>query len=189
MNIMPFLPDSKEIKSIRRKLNLTQKILERDLIIPQATISRIESGKGNPSYMQVKKIFDYLERKSLNIKDSEKTAENIMTREIILISARATIKEAIELMNKNGVSQIPIFEKNQNIGSLTAKKIQKIIAENPELIKAEVDIIKELPFPEIEKNWNIKDISNLLTNYSAVLVKERDNCIGIITDADIFKIM
>ena len=55
------------------------------------------------------------------------------------------------------------------------------------MINSEIDLIKELPFPEVEKNWDIKDISNLLSNYNAVLVKEFGNYIGIITDADLLK--
>jgi len=68
------------------------------------------------------------------------------------------------------------------------KKIQKSIIDRSELINAEVDLIKELPFPEIEENWDIKDVSNLLTNYSAVLVKKNNKYIGIITDADLLQI-
>ena len=57
------------------------------------------------------------------------------------------------------------------------------------MINTPIDVIKELPFPEIEIDWNIKQISNLLTNYSAVLVKESDEYTGIITDADLLKLV
>ena len=185
---MPLLPDLKEIKYIRRKLNLSQKDLEQSLRIPQATISRIENGIGNPSYLTVKKIFDYLEHERIKRKKMEKSAENIMSKTIISIKSKSSIKEAVNLMNENNVSQIPILNGNQNIGSITAKKVQKIITDNPEMINAQVDLIKELPFPEIEKDWDILDISNLLTNYSAVLVKEHGEYIGIVADADLLKL-
>ncbi len=185
---MPILPDLKEIKNLRRKLNIGQKELEAALEIPQATISRIENQIGNPSYSTVKKIFDYLERERIKRKKLEKNAEIIMTKKIISINSNSTIKDAVNLMNKNGVSQIPIIDSKQNIGSITAKKIQKIVTDNPEMKDAKVDFIKELPFPEIEKDWDIKNISNLLTNYSAVLVKEFGEYIGIITDADLLKL-
>ena len=58
---MPSLPDLNEIYKIRRKLYISQIQLSKNLDIPQATISRIERGIGNPSYLTVKKIFDYLE--------------------------------------------------------------------------------------------------------------------------------
>ena len=92
-------------------------------------------------------------------------------------------------MNKYNISQLPIIVDDKNLGSITAKKIQKVVTDNYELINAEVDLIKELPFPEIEKDWNIRDISNLLTNYPAVLVKEHGRYIGIITDADLLKLV
>jgi len=56
------------------------------------------------------------------------------------------------------------------------------------LINAEIDLIKELPFPEIEDDWDIKDVSNLLTTYSAVLVKKNNKYVGIIADADLLQI-
>ncbi|MFX1237427.1 MAG: CBS domain-containing protein [Promethearchaeota archaeon] len=111
-----------------------------------------------------------------------------MTRQIISINSQSSIKNAIDLMNQHDLSQIPILDKNQNLGSLTAKKIQKFIADNPDLKNVNVLDLKQLPFPEIEKSWSIKAISNLLSNYPAVLVKEYDQFIGIITDADFLKL-
>ena len=110
-----------------------------------------------------------------------------MTTNLITINSTSTIKEAVELMNKYNISQLPIIDDSRNVGSITSKKIQKSIVDNPELINAEIDFIKELPFPEVEKNWSIKDISNLLLNYPAVLVREYNKYIGIITDADLLK--
>ena len=184
---MPILPELSEIKNLRKSLHLTQEDLSRILKIPQATISRIENGNGNPLYSSVKVIFDYLEREELRRKTFERKAESIMTTKIISIDAKSSIKDVVELMNANDLSQIPILKGSQNLGSITAKKIQKEITDNPELMNASVEIIKELPFPEIEKDWDIKGISNLLTNYSAVLVKEYNEYIGIITDADFLK--
>ena len=184
---MPFLPDLKEIKYLRRKLDVTQEELHDATGIPQATISRIESGKGNPTYSTVKKIFEYLERKKISLENTELKAEKIMTKKIISIKSESKIKEVVELMNKRSLSQIPILDGGQNLGSITAKKIQKVITDSHDMINSEVDLIKELPFPEIEKDWDIKDISNLLSNYPAVLVKEFGNYIGIITDADLLK--
>jgi len=184
---MPFLPDLKEIKYLRRKLDVTQEELHKALGIPQATISRIESGKANPTYSTVKKVFEYLEHKRLRIENTEVKAKDIMTKNIISIQSTSKIKAVVELMNKHGLSQIPILDGDQNLGSITAKKIQKIITDNHEMINSEIDLIKELPFPVIEKDWDIKDVSNLLSNFSAVLVKDLGKHIGIITDADLLK--
>ncbi|MCK4238052.1 MAG: CBS domain-containing protein [Candidatus Lokiarchaeota archaeon] len=99
------------------------------------------------------------------------------------------VKDAVELMNQNKISQLPIIEGSNNLGSITAKKIQKLIADNPDMIKINVMLIKELPFPEIQKDWDVKEISDLLVKYNAVSVKEFNTFIGIITNADFFKII
>ncbi|MFX1494494.1 MAG: hypothetical protein ACFFBZ_09460, partial [Promethearchaeota archaeon] len=74
------------------------------------------------------------------------------------------------------------------LGSITSKKIQKEITDKPEIINADIFLIKELPFPEVEVDWDAKDISNLLVNYPAVLVKKSDSYIGIITDSNFLKL-
>ncbi|TFF85986.1 MAG: CBS domain-containing protein, partial [Promethearchaeota archaeon] len=104
------------------------------------------------------------------------------------ISSTSTVKHAVEIMNQQKISQVPIIDNGKNIGSLTAKKIQKLLTENSQFLKMKVIDVKELAFPEVEKNWSTKEISNLLLNYPAVLVKDINSYIGIITDADFLKL-
>jgi len=183
------LPELSEIKELRKRLDISQEILGKIINANQSTISRIESGKADPSYSKVKKLFEFLEYEKMKRKKTEKKATDIMTKAPITINYKSSIKNAVELMNQYNISQLPIIADNKNLGSITSKKVQKVITDNHELINAEVDLIKELPFPEVEKDWDIKDISNLLTNYSAVLVKEHGKYIGIITDADLLKLV
>ncbi len=185
---MPSIPNLTKIKELRRKFNLTQKDLEDRLNIPQATLSRIESGKGNPSYLVVKRIFDYLEEFSLNQKHSEIELKDIMTKNIIAIGANSKIRDAIELMNQHDISQLPIIENNTNYGSITSRKIQKIITDDKNLVNADIFLFKELPFPEVDLHWNLSSVSNMLITYPAVLIKEGNDYKGIITNADFLKI-
>ncbi len=182
------MPDLKEIKHLRTKLGISQEKLGELINSNQSTISRIESGDADPPYSKVKILFEYLKNEKMKRKKGAKKAETIMTRDIISISSKATLKEAVNLMNHYNISQLPIIDDNVNLGSITAKSIQKIITDTPDLINAEINLVKELPFPEIKKDWAIKDISNMLLNYSAVLVKELGKYVGIITDADLLKI-
>ncbi|MGV9199315.1 MAG: CBS domain-containing protein [Promethearchaeia archaeon] len=186
---MKILPQLAKLKQLRKKLNISQTELSEQLNIPQSTISRIENGTIDPPYSKVKLIYDFLISKKQEKNQIENIAEDIMTNNIVAINSHSTIKEAIELMNKHQISQLPIIDKNQNMGSLTAKRIQKYIAEHPDLSNITVDHLKELAFPEIQKTWRINKISKLLANYPAVLVKEFDKYIGIISDADILKLV
>jgi cystathionine beta-synthase len=185
---MNILPDQSEIKSLRKSLDISQEYLGERLNLPQSTISRIENGTMDPPYSKFKLIYEFLENELMIRKKQETTAADIMTEKIRSINSVSKVKEAIDLMSEFSISQLPIIENNQNIGSVTSKKIQKLITDNPDIISVDVLKIKELPFPEVEKSWNVKDISNLLANYPAVLVKEFDKYVGIITDSDFLKL-
>ena len=185
---MEILPSLSDIKRLRKKLNISQKILGEKLKLSQSIISRIESGAVDPPYSKLKRIYEYLENERKIREKSKKHAENIMTQDLYSIKLNSTIRDAVELMNKYEISQLPIIENNLNLGSITSKKIQKSITDNPQIINMDVSLIRELAFPEIDKNWNVKDISDLLLQYSAVLVRENNNYIGIITDSDLLRI-
>ena len=181
------LPELSEIKSIRKSLNISQKELGEILNIPQSTISRIENGSMDPPYSKVKSIYTYLQKELTKSKESTIKAENIMTKRILSINSDSTVKHAVEIMTRHNLSQVPIIDDEKNLGSLTSKKIQKLLTENFHMLNMKVIDVKELPFPEVEKNWSTKEISNLLLNYPAVLVKHLNNYVGIITDADLLK--
>ncbi|MFW9998946.1 MAG: CBS domain-containing protein [Candidatus Hodarchaeota archaeon] len=185
---MEILPSLTDIKRLRKKLDINQKDLGNILNIPQSTISRIESGTIDPPYSKYKKIYEYLENERKIREKSKRHAVDIMVPNIISIERSSTIRNAIDLMNKHEISQLPIIENNQNLGSITSKKIQKYITDNPQIINMDISLIKELPFPEIDKNWNVKDISDLLLKYPAVLVRENNEYIGIITDSDLLRL-
>ncbi|MEJ2248316.1 MAG: CBS domain-containing protein [Candidatus Lokiarchaeota archaeon] len=182
------LPDQKIIKELRERLNISQSKLGEELDIVQSTISRIENGSIDPPYSKFKKIFEYLERRQRSRKSSGKiNAQDVMTKDIKSIDKNSTIKDAIDVMNEYKISQVPIISENNNLGSITAKKVQSWITSNESVKSMKACDIKELPFPEIDKRWSLKDVSKLLTRYPAVLVKEHNKYIGIISDADLLK--
>ncbi len=185
---MEILPSLSNIKRLRKKLNITQKELGEELNIPQSTISRIENGTIDPPYSKVKRIYEYLENQRKIREKSKKHAEDIMVETIISIKSHSTIRKAVDLMNEYEISQLPIIENNQNLGSVTSKKIQRYITDTPKVINMDVSLIKELPFPEIDRSWSAKDISDLLLKYPAVLVKEKNVYCGIITDSDLLRL-
>jgi len=182
------LPDLAEIKILRKKLNISQKELARICGLNQSTISRIENQQVDPPYSTFKTLYSCLKNEEKRKKESSEKIESVMTKNIISIEPRTKLKDAIKLMNKYNVSQLPILESNRNLGSITSRKAQKLMMENSDLLNIQISDVKELPFPEVNKNWNLKDVSDLLVKYHAVLVKEFERYIGIITDADFLKL-
>ncbi|MBD3214760.1 MAG: CBS domain-containing protein [Candidatus Lokiarchaeota archaeon] len=186
--IRTMLPDLAELKILRKKLNISQAELAKICGLNQSTISRIENQQVDPPYSTFKLLYSCLKNEERRKKESSEQIVKLMTRDIISIHPQTKLKDAITLMNKYNVSQLPILDKNQNIGSITSKKAQELIMENSDLLNIDISDVKELPFPEVDKNWNLKDVSDLLIKYPAVLIKEFDKYIGIMTDADVLKL-
>ena len=183
------LPSVTEIKELRKNLNISQKELAKICGCTQPVISRIESGDIDPPYSKARKIFEFLESEKNKKRKSEQKACDIMTKKIVFLKEDSKVKDAVELMNKYDLSQLPILDGDKNLGSITARKIQKLITDNPNIVNVDIMLVRELPFPEVQIDWDVKDISNLLINYHAVLVKKYDEYVGIITNADFFKVV
>ena len=124
---MESLPDLTIIKELRKKLYISQKELGQKLGIQQSTISRIENGTIDPPYSKFKTIYEYLVNESIKRAPTSITANNVMTTEIYSVNPKASVREAVELMNQHKISQIPIIsEDGINVGSITSKKNPKI---------------------------------------------------------------
>ncbi|MBD3196444.1 MAG: helix-turn-helix domain-containing protein [Candidatus Lokiarchaeota archaeon] len=181
-------PDLIKIKKLRKSLKLSQTELAERVNLTQSTISRIENGQLDPPYSKVQQVFKFLENEKKKRTDANQTVEQIMTKVIKKLSPDSNLREAVKVMNEHNISQLPVFKDDKNIGSITSNKAQKLIIKNPDLLKVDLLSIMGLPFPEVDISWNLKDISHLLLKYPAVLIKNYQNYVGIITDADFLKL-
>src|SRR3989344_9439107 len=109
-----------ELQKLRRRLGLTQTELARIANVSQSLIAKIESDKINPSYTSVKKIFDVLNNLT---KQNKVKLEELINKKIISISTKTKIKEAIELMKKHSISQLPVINKKKVIGIVSETTI------------------------------------------------------------------
>lgn len=181
------LPSLKEIERRRKSLGLSQKKLARLVGVSQSFIAKIESGKISPSYEKTKKIFDVLE--SLEIK-KEMKVEEIMHKEVVGIEKRESIAKAARLMSETGYSQLPIFDEDKVVGSITEKSIlDRIVeAEDPRALSGlPVEEVMEAAFPTVDAKSPVKAASLLLQYSPAVLVMDKGRVAGIVTKADLLK--
>lgn len=171
-----------DIKTIRKKLNMTQGQLSKEANVSQSLIAKIESGKIDPSYSSVTKIFEVLNKMS---QKEDMTADNIMQQKIITIDEDDPIKEAIKKMKKFQISQMPVVNDKTAIGLISEITILNAFLENKESLKVK-EIMEQLP-PVITKDTNIEVISQLLKFFPLVIVGEKGKPIGIITKSDLIE--
>jgi len=106
-----------------------------------------------------------------------------------LLSVKKTdsVKEAIGLMNGKSISQIPVLDGEEVVGSLTDNKLLSKIIENPQLKDAQVDEVMEASMKFVALDSSLDVLSSMVEKEKAVLVRDTLDNIHIITKHDILE--
>ncbi len=172
-----------DIKTIRKKLGLTQSMLASKSGVSQSLIAKIEMGNIDPAYSNVRKIFSALE--TLQKKDSLQ-ARDFIHKGVIYCCEDDTVKDVIKKMNRYEISQLPVMKKGNVVGVVSESKIvSRLIDSPPKELKAK-DVMGDVP-PMVSLNTPESAISSLLNFFSLVLVQDKGKLKGIITRSDLLR--
>jgi predicted transcriptional regulator len=183
------LPSLEEIGRRRRLLAISQKKLAGLAGVSQSMIAKIESKRISPSYPKTKAIFDTLEGLE---RRNEFKAKDISHGKVVGVQAHDAVSKGVRVMRDTGFSQLPVFNDNQVVGSLTEKTIlEKLVsAPKPDVVSKEsIDNIMDEAFPTVNEEAPLSMVSTLLQYAPAVLVTKRGHVQGIITKADLLKVI
>jgi predicted transcriptional regulator len=183
------IPTLEDIAKRRKQLGLKQSELAKMAGVSQSLIAKLEAGTIDSSYTKVKKIFDVLER--LEFKTKVQT-EKIVHNDVLSIQKNQSISEVVKIMKDHGYSQLPVFNGKHSVGSISEKAILHQILSGKdleEISKLPTEDIMEEAFPQIDEDAPLSLITSLLQTYSAVLVSKKGVVIGIITKADLLRML
>jgi cystathionine beta-synthase len=105
--------------------------------------------------------------------------------ELLSVESSSCVREAIATMNQFSVSQLPVFEKGNLVGSLTESALFQKTIETPDVMELTVGALLEPPFPTVGPDEDVEEIVKLLKSSPAVLVRGRENYQGIVTRSDV----
>lgn len=184
---LSMLPALEIISRRRKKLGLTQSALADMAGVSQSYIAKLEAGSLEPSYLKVRAIFEALDKSE---RKEEVSAAEIMNKKIISVDVDTPIQNVVEIMRKNGFSQLPVMEGNRIVGSINERSILEHLLSKKEkpgdtLVKA----IMEESFPSVGEKAPISLVTSLLKVYPAVIVQKRGNIEGIITKSDVIGVI
>lgn len=120
-----------------------------------------------------------------------KSADDIIAphRHLPLLKVKTTdpIRMAFDLMEKHDISQLPVVDKaGEYVGSLNDSEILSHLLKDPSIPDKEAQTIMEPPFPIIEANTPIDEVSRMISKENtAVLVKELSGVMHILTRCDV----
>lgn len=105
--------------------------------------------------------------------------------QLVVVSKKDRVKDAIALMNKTSVSQIPVLEDGQVVGSITDNKLLNKIITDPALKDAAVADVMEESMKFVALGSTLDVLSSMVDKEKAVLVRDELDRIHIITKHDI----
>lgn len=92
---------------------------------------------------------------------------------LITIESTDTIENAVKLMNKMDISQIPVTTDKRIVGSLNESLLYSKMVENPDIKSDDIASIMEVAFPFVDISAPIDSLSGMITDTNpAVLVRD-----------------
>ncbi|HKC74741.1 MAG TPA: cystathionine beta-synthase [Chloroflexota bacterium] len=131
---------------------------------------------------------------------ARRVADAVMVRKrgelppLVYALPRQKVGEAIDTMQRYGISQMPIFEETQPltlaamIGSIEERDLLDRIYRDPEKIEADVSTAMGLPFPIVEDSSDVETaFEQLLNGANALVVAHNEVPVGLITRLDLLE--
>jgi predicted transcriptional regulator len=167
-----------EIKKLRQKVGMSQTELARKAGVSQAHIAKIESGKVDPRFSTVERILRCL-------KEEEKDhCSKYMTETLYGVQADDTVGTAARIMSQRGVSQLLVFRGETIIGMLTEEDLLRFKGDTQTTPASEV---MSDPPPTVSRSTSSDTVKELLLEFPAVVVVDREKAVGILTKSDLIK--
>ncbi|MGH7752287.1 MAG: pyridoxal-phosphate dependent enzyme, partial [Gemmatimonadales bacterium] len=107
-------------------------------------------------------------------------------REVISAESSITARRALELMSQHNISQLPIIENGESVGSVSEGRLMNAVLQDPKVLEAPVEPILASPFPVVSYQDTLDHATRLLTRGNgAVLARRAGRLVGIITRYDV----
>ena len=123
------------------------------------------------------------------------TARDIIARrnghdKLHTIPAQAKIGDAILLLNKEGIDQLPVVDSENYVGSISATGLLEKIIQNPEAKNELVKTVMDKPMTFVALDSTLDVLSSMINKANkAILVRDEQDAVHIITQHDILKAM
>ncbi len=109
-------------------------------------------------------------------------------RPLISITPSASVAEAIDLMQKRGISQMPVLENGQAVGAIQEITLARFLHEGSDPSTAKVQTVMARPLPAADVRTHLDEAFRLLqAGNTGVLVTENDKVIDIVTRIDLIQ--
>ena len=129
-----------------------------------------------------------MERGFLDVKTFKDLISGRGTKKLITLNPLQLVGEAIELMKKYDIENIPVMENGKNNGAISESGLFNYILNNPDIKLQTVHSVMEKAYPEVAFDTTVERLSNLITRENgAVLSRDESGAFHIVTKYDIIQ--
>lgn len=129
-----------------------------------------------------------MERGFLEVKTFKDLTAGRGTQKTIHISPSQTVMEAIEMMKKYDIENVPVFNDGENVGAISESGLFTKILNNTEIKTALVSEVMEKAYPEVAFETPVERLSAFINKENgAVLSKDETGSYHIVTKYDIIQ--
>lgn len=129
-----------------------------------------------------------MERGFLDVKTFKDLVSGRGAKKIITVSSSQTVQNAIELMKKYDIENIPVMDNGINSGAISESGLFNKILNNTDIKNQTVGSVLEKAYPEVAFDTPVERLSSLITKENgAVLSKDESGSYHIVTKYDIIQ--
>ncbi len=111
-------------------------------------------------------------------------------RTLVSCTSTDTLKQSLDLMARHNVSQLPVIDHGESVGSVRESKIMAQVIEKSVQLEDPVATAMDPPFPVVGANESVEYVSRLLgRDNPALLVRVGAELTGILTRFDVIQAM
>jgi predicted transcriptional regulator len=205
-SLNPILPKEKvieEVKALMGELHISAAEMSRAIKITETGISKVFSGDRDLSYEEVQRMINYIIGRTSIIPAEEGVSKYATTFDRLNWAYDdETVSQVSERMFSKGYSQLPVKRRGSGdfLGIVSESSILKRVL-HPEVNGKKLGSLDELGMLRVEEAGIIEEppqyhigskmieVSQVLTNYYAVLLTSGEKVIGIVTRADILELL
>jgi cystathionine beta-synthase len=138
----------------------------------------------NDEWMRENQLLDG-DRTTLNYVLAAKHRADGDTPVIVSVTTGTTVRQALRLMSLHDVSQLPVMDGSNCVGSVSDWSLSAKSLDNTKLLDTTVGEVMDAPFPVVEIQQPVDSVAKLLSKSNpAVLVRSNGTIQGIVTRSD-----
>jgi len=173
-------------------LHVARRVDDPDALVVAAlpdTGERYLSKLYNDEWMRENQLID-ADRTTLASLLGVKSLDGGETPVIVSVAPGTSVRQALRLMSLHDVSQLPVMDGANCVGSVSDWSLSAKSLEDGKLLDASVGQVMDAPFPIVDVDQPVDSVAKLLSKSNpAVLVRSNGSLQGIVTRSDMLAYM